>query len=303
MYDRLVVPVPPDPERAKTPEDLAFALAQRDRWERAEWEPQRLLDLLTILKPVVEPIEWDRKHQEQWAAEFKRYESGGMQTAQLVGQILAGHLTGQLLLADLPAKAAGAVAVCPFDSLEKLKEHLGIEETSTFVERREASQGLPGDLVSAIIGREFLVPEDPDRDELYLLQEAVDLVQDEEWRTARSDFHVGMLRFVNDGRTDYDSIKSAVEAMAVEMEKLNKLARRRKIWNGLRRGFFFTQMLAQVASMPINPFAAGQVAATIGQFTASEILGNPADPNQTGPAGAILVDAQRKLGLTLRASL
>ncbi len=301
MYDKLVVPVPPNPERAKTSEDRAFAQEQLGRWQRNGWQPQRLLDILKVIEPVVEPIEWDREHHELWVAQFKEYETGGPQAAKFVGQMLAGYVTGQVLLADLPAKAAGAVAVCPFDSLEKLKEQLGIDEKSALVERQHASRGLPGDLVSAIIGREFLIPEDPERDELSLLQEAVDLVKNEEWRTARSAFHAGMLRFVDDGLTDYDSIKSAVQAMAEEMQKLNKLARRRKVWTGVRRGFFFTQMLAQAASAPFNPFAAGQVAASIGQFTTSEILGNPADPYQAGPVGAILLDAQSKLGLTFTA--
>jgi hypothetical protein len=41
------------------------------------------------------------------------------------------------------------------------------------------------------------------------------------------------------------------------------------------------------------------MAVSVGQFTASEVLGNPADPHGAGPAGALLLDVQRKLDLTL----
>jgi hypothetical protein len=300
MYDKLVVPVPPDPEKAETAEDRAFAEEQEDRWKKEGWKPQRLRDILQIVGPVAEPVEWDRKRHKQWASQYKKISEGGAHGAKVVGEMLAGRLTGQNLLSVVPAKAAGAVAVCPFDSLEALKDELGITETTDLPKRKEASQGLPGSLVSAVVGRELLVPEDPERDEFYLLQEAVNLVQHEDWRTARKAYHSGMLQFVEDGQTDYDSVKTAVEKMAEHLEELDKLARRRKIWKGARRVFFFTQLATQTASAPINPFAAAQVAATIGQYTTTEVLGDPASPYGAGPAGALLLDAQRKLGLTLK---
>jgi hypothetical protein len=299
MYDTLVVPVPPNPETAEPGEDRAFAEDQWERWEKAGWQPERLLKLLEIIRPGAEPIEWDRKRHERWKAEYDKYHAGRAQAANLVGTILAGWLTGQELLSVVPAKAAGAVAVLPFDSLEKLKEELQITETTDLAQRQEASRGLPGNLVSAVVGRDFLVPDDPDRDEFYLLRDAVDLVQQEDWRAARQAFHAGMLKFVDSGRTDYDSIRSAVAAMAGDLETLDKLARSRRIWNGTRRVLFFTQIATQAASAPVNPLAVGQLAVSVGQFTTSEVLGNPADPGRAGPAGALLLDAQRKLGLTL----
>jgi hypothetical protein len=40
MYDRLVIPVPPDPEHTNTPEDRNFAEKQWDRWA-AEYEKSK----------------------------------------------------------------------------------------------------------------------------------------------------------------------------------------------------------------------------------------------------------------------
>lgn len=47
-------------------------------------------------------------------------------------------------------------------------------ETSTAAERLKTGRGIPN-VISAVIGCEFLVPENPDRDEFYLLRKPVDL--------------------------------------------------------------------------------------------------------------------------------
>jgi hypothetical protein len=300
MYDRLVIPVPPNPDQAQTPEDHAFAREQWTRWERAGWQPERMRALLDVVRPVAEPIEWDREHHEQWQQEYAEYESGSPAAANLVARIMAGRVTAQVLLRHLPAKAAGAVAVAPFTSLDDLKRELGITDNDGLVRRQAASRGLPDSMVSAVVGREFLVPSDPDRDEFYLLREAVDLVQQQDYRMARAAFHAAMLSFADAGRTDFDSVRTAVEAMETQLATLDQLARRRRVWNALRRAFFFAQVATDLAAAPINPVAAGRAAISIGQFTTTELLANPADPNQPGPAGALLHDAQRKLKLTLQ---
>lgn len=49
IYDRLVIPVPPDPKHAEIPEDRSFAEKQWDRWERNGWNPKRQQMLLNKL--------------------------------------------------------------------------------------------------------------------------------------------------------------------------------------------------------------------------------------------------------------
>lgn len=296
MYDRLVIPVPPDPERAKTPEDRKFAEKQWERWDRQGWDPERQKTLLDILKPVAVPIEWNRERHELWATE---YEKSKRDAAQQFSEILAGWKTGEVLLNELPAMAGGVVAVSPYSSLEDLKRELGITEKSTKVERLQTGRGLPGNVISAVIGREFLVPEDPERDEFYLLREAVDLVQQVDYRQARADFHNAQQRFINSGKTDLESITTAVNAVAEHLDALKKITRRRRIWNGIRRAFFFTQIATGVITGPINLVTAGKAAIALGKFTVDERLGNPADPNSVRPGGALLLDAQRRLKITL----
>lgn len=299
LYDQLVIPIPPNPEHAESEEDREFARKQWERWEQEGWQPERLERLVEVLRPVVEPIEWDRQHHDVWAREFDDYaHTRPANAADLVGRMMAGWVTGQVLFRDLPAKAAGAVAVAPFTSLDQLTEDLGITETQKLPERLKASQGLPGNLVSAVVGREFLVPTDPEWDEFDLLREAVDLVGSEDYRTARRAFHAGMLGFVRDQTTDYDSVKGAVEAMDAELQRIDQLARKRKRWRRADRAFFFSQLGVDLATAPINPLGLAHAGMAIGAYTTSQQLGEPANPHANGPAGALLHDAQRQLGLT-----
>jgi hypothetical protein len=291
MYDRLVIPVPPDPDHAKTPEDRDFAEKQWDRWKKNGWDPERQQKLLGILKPIAVPVEWNRERHQQWAAS---YEQSKRDAAQQFSEILAGWKTAELLLHELPAMAGGVVAVSPYDSLDDLKRDFGITETSTMDEQLQAGRGLPN-VISAVIGREFLVPEDPDRDEFYLLQKAVDVVKEADYRKARVDFHSAQQKFLRDGKTDLVSVTAAVNAMAEQLDVLNKFAK----WNGVRRAFFFAQIAFDFLAAPIRPVAAGKAAIALGKFTVDERLKNPADPHSVRPAGALLLDARRRLNLTL----
>jgi hypothetical protein len=295
MYDRLVIPIPPDPAKARNSEERTFAAQLRARWE----QPERMLQLLDVVRPVAEPIEWDYEHHTKWLDEFSKYMSGPQSASKLVAPFLQGWATGEVLLKDLPIMAKGAVAVAPFTDLDDLKDKLGITESDGLMQRQGASRGLPASTVSAVIGREFLVPSDPDRDEFYLLKQAVELGADEDYRLARQALNALTLQFIENARTDFDSVRAAVEAMQDQLATLDRLARRRRIGKFVRRAFFFTQVAADVATAPVNPVALGRAAINVGKFTTTELLGNPADPGQAGPAGALLHDSQRKLDLTL----
>jgi hypothetical protein len=301
LYDQLVIPIPPNPERAESDEDRSFASKQWERWQKNDWQPERLEQLVEIMRPVIEPIEWDRHHHQDWVEQFAEYtDKTASDTADLVARMMAGWVTGQVLLSDLPAKAAGAVAVAPFSSLTELTDDLGITESQSLPQRLEASKGLPANVVSAIVGREFLVPADPDWDEFDLLKEAVDLVGNEDYRGARRAFHSEMLRFVGEQQTDHDSVKGALEAMDVQLRQLDQLARSRKRWRRADRAFFFSQIGLDTAVAPLNPVSLLHAGVALGAYTTSEKLGKPADPYNSGPAGALLHDAQRQLGLSGR---
>ena len=143
------------------------------------------------------------------------------------------------------------------------------------------------------------MPEDPDKDEFYLLHEAVDMVQEADYRQARAAFHQAQQRFIKDGKTDIASVTTAVEAMEAQLEKLQRLSKRRRIWKGFRHAFFFTQMAVDLLTATFNPVAASKAAISLGKFTVDEQLGNPASPTYDPLGGALLLDAHHRLNLTL----
>jgi hypothetical protein len=301
LYDKLVIPVPPDPAEAGSPKEHEFASKQWDRWVEAGWQPERQQELLKILSPVVEPVAWDFQHHVEWQIQFDEWLSRSPAArANRLGELMAGWGTGDLLLKELPAKAAGAVAVCPFDSIDELKKQIGITEQSSLRSRREASDDLPGDLVSTVVGREFLVPSDPERDEFYLLKEAVDLVQDVNYREQRRAFHGAQLQFMASGHTDFDSVKGAVDAMDESLEALIQITKKRRFRSASRHGFFFMQAAADFVPGGGTVVKGLDAAISVGRYTASDVLQNPTNPQHNGIAGALLVDAQRQLDLTLQ---
>ena len=70
-----------------------------------------------------------------------------------------------------------------------------------------------------------------------------------------------------------------MKAMETELAKLDRLARRQRIRNAVRRAFFFTQLATNIAEIPTNPTKAARVALIkIADYTTSEWLGQPRPP-------------------------
>ena len=295
MYDQLVIPVPPILHGEASEEEQKAVNEQLAIWRR-ERDPARLDRLLEILGDCAMPVEWTPERHKMWAAE---YEKSKLRATGEFSRILAGYVTGENLLSMVSAMAEGVVAAAPYTSLADLERDLGIKPTSPIADRVTVGRDLPAGALSTVIGREFLVPEDPDKDEFYLLREAVDLVHDQDYREARQLFHSAQQKFLREGKTDLVSVQEAVGALSSHLATLDKLARKRRFWNGLRRGFFFAQITVDLLAAPVNPLSLGHAAIAVGQFSTSERLASSNAQHDVRPGGALLLDAQRRLKLTL----
>jgi hypothetical protein len=277
MYDRLVVPVPPRGE----PDEW-------ERWEEMGWDPPRQQQLLEVLGPVVEQVEWTSLRRYAWEQSYKdRRSSAG----EYVKRSLAGEMSAMGLFDVPPAMARPVVATSPYTSLKELTDDLGI--------RREASRRpLPASTVSAVVGRELLLPQDSSRTELELLQEVVHVVTEEPgYRNARSLLNTRLQNFCRGGFTDHQSVAAAVEEIKGACDELERAVRKRKIWVTSRRLFSFAQIVLGAALTPISPVAIGLVVAGLGQFTATEMLSDPDKPQLQAPDLAMLLDVQHELDL------
>jgi hypothetical protein len=133
-----------------------------------------------------------------------------------VQQSLAFELTAAGLFDEVPAMAKPVVATTPFTSLHDLTRELRITRTPP-------CERLPGSTVSAVVGRQILLPSDPDRSETDLLKEAVHVTTtNNDYRNARADLHTRLADFSRDGFTDLVSLRAAVKAMNESLGEMER---------------------------------------------------------------------------------
>ena len=283
MYDKLVIPVPPSPSG-----DDKETAEERKRWEK--WDPARQAKLMGILGDLAVPVHWNR----QWRDEWEKVAAGGVEGSKMTAGALA---TGHVLLKLVPAMAQGAVAVAPYDSLEAMTKDLGITPGRLTGENLERGANLPRAALTAIVGRTFLVPEDPDKDEFDLLRDAVSVATDVDYREARADLNRGLDAFVNSaGKTDAASIEAAVKHMQRSIDAMRRANIWKRMRNAVRYSVFVGKTAMKVAAAPIAPMLLADTAISVADFTVNEVLA-PAGAKEPRPNGALFVDAQQRLGL------
>jgi hypothetical protein len=279
MYDKLVVPVPPADEPSEW-----------ERWEENSWEPTRQRELLAALGPLVKRVPWNGLRRGSWN---DRYLTTRSSMSGVLKRSLAGELTANGLFDQFPAMAERVIATSPYRSLEELEEELRIHRLSEL-------HPLPGSAVSAIVGREILLPKDVSRSEVELLREAVTVATgNADYQNARAALHQRLQVFSRGGITDAASLKLAIRQIDNACGDLEKAVRKRRIWVNAGRVFAFSQIVLGALAAPLSPVSIGLVVAGIGQFTTSEMLANPNDLKQRAPDVAMLLDAQKRLDLVV----
>lgn len=275
LYDRLVIPVPPYSESE-----------QRGQWAGQGWRPDRLDKLLTILGDRARPVQWDAAWRQIWR---DRHE-GTRAVADRTGET-AFQMTRDVLLQGLPSYVTGVQAVANYASLPDLSTDLGLRPSS-----KADLHGTPG-LFTAILGHEFLYPEDPRRNHEDLLEQAVALSKDRAFVRKRAAFWRWQREFLNDkGIADGHAIKAAVEEMRENLEEVRAALRKEKILTGSRYAFLIGSVglgFMGAGSTGAMVAAAGGAFLSVGQFIADRILDAPAA--EARPA-SLFHDARRHFG-------
>jgi hypothetical protein len=280
LYDKLVIPVPP----ADDPDQAEF-------WE--DFDPDRQKRMVDILgeADLVKPVEWTQWRRDMWQDEWKKSRSA---VAEQARKDLAFEITAMLLKhEEVPRHAQGMVAVSNFHSLAELEEELAIEP-------RVDADPIPGRHVSAIVGRELLVPEADGVDDFDLLEEAVAVAGRSDYREARRDLHDRLRRFVDkDDKTDIESVRAAVRDMNKIVAEMRAMRRKKKLWNGTRRALFFAQLALSIPFAAIPMLAVGNAAIALGTYTVTERL-VALDDDKRASTAAMLLDARSGFDLSKR---
>jgi hypothetical protein len=280
LYDRIVVPFPPDDKEAA-------------RWEGEGWDPKRLERLLNIIgKDRVRTVAWTSWRQDRWRERLQAAETAHAETRDSAFQA-----TRTELAAGVPAHVTAVESLAAYPSLAELEKGVGIRASLG------AGTHLPSGAVTAIVGQEFLVPGGEHRSHEELLREAVDLSSDSEVRRTRADLWRWQYDFVNPrtSLTDAEAVNTAVNQMRDLISEQHAAIRKGKVVTVSRYAFLvgtvtiaaLTGGALPVALSPMAGFAAESFL-SVGQFVAERLL-EPTSGRDLRPA-AMLADAQRHFG-------
>ncbi|HEX7090579.1 MAG TPA: hypothetical protein VF192_10635 [Longimicrobiales bacterium] len=269
LYDRLVVPVPPDE-------------AERARWEREGWQPDRLDALLEILGDRAVRVPWTQDRRNTWRT---RFEASTVVARETPDYAFATSRT--VLTEGLPSHVTGVQAVPSFSSLEEAETELGLRAAPG------DAQPLPGGAAVSVLAHEFLVPDDPaDRND-DCLRAAVDIASDVAYRRKRAAFWRWLREYFDDRNMCHPAaIRDAVEEMEALLEEQRALVRKARIRTIAKYAFAIGGGLAGFgAEGPVALAFAGSFI-SVGGVLADHLLAGPEQPRQV----ALLHDVRKHFG-------
>ena len=265
VYNRLVVPVPPD--------DAV------DAWEQARWEPGRQRTILDILRDGdqrrVEEIPWGPERREEYQAQISHMKSdlaagvafdvAMIQSFQPVGPGTREQLATRMALVDYRseqrdvAKIAGIPPspvdiVAAYGNQQEFISDTGAEPTD--------DSASPGDLLGAF-ALPFAVPADVGGADLDTLKRAVEYANQPQVQQYRQAFHRWRNRMVREGKSPVDAAKD----LQHEINAYASWARSRGHAQIIRRacvvagvGVGLAAALLPVVGLPIAAAATGAAA-------------------------------------------
>jgi hypothetical protein len=132
---------------------------------------------------------------------------------------------------------------------------------------------LPGGTMTAILGHQFLVLDDPRMTEEELLKEAVVLSSERVFRRKRANFWRWQREFMDDkGITDQAAIRDAVKEMRDLLEDEKQLVRKAKIKTSVQFAFLVGSVAIGLVGGPLTPLAIGGAFLSVGSFAADKLF-------------------------------
>jgi hypothetical protein len=268
LYDRLVIPVPPDD-------------GERARWEKEGWQPGRLDALLLILGDRAVPVKWDQRRQGAWRT---RYEAGRGVTQETPDYAFA--LSRTELTHGLPPHVTGVQAVPSFSSLDEAKTELGLRSPAN-------EQLVPGGAAVSILAHEFLVPHDPADRKDDCLRAAVEIASDPSYRRKRAAFWRWLREYFDDKNMCHPAaIRDAVEDMEALLDEQREIVRKTGVKTIAKYAFAIGGSIASFAAAGPTALAFAGSFVSFGGFLADRLITEPEKPRQV----ALLHDVRKHFG-------
>lgn len=253
LYDRLMIPRPPNPEEEAADESLAAEDRGKEytRWREAQWDPDRQLTLLKILreKDLTVELPWDKRAREQWAAFYQGpsdEESKGLvgdarsklllaaqreiemaksqaptdapylATAGLISQYVKGTVQN-----DVARKliALTKVAGTEIQSVVAYSSYVDFVTQQLLRENGNKDESVESDNGYRMFGWQVDVPEDPGLSDEEMLRKAVGLASRSDLREKRQSFHA-QLNQLAEGKVEPAEAVEKMEGLLTEYQAI-----------------------------------------------------------------------------------
>ena len=271
LYDRLVIPYPPNE-------------AEVERWKTSGWDPDRLKNCLQILGDLAVPVPWDEERQEQFKDRWS--------TAKNLDPYYISSLQTKLefevkVPKEFIPTGVGAIRpIAAYQSWDDFKASFNPQPV-TVVQRGDAGR------LMAVLAHEFLVPEDPQADDLENLEQATAIAKDEEFREERNVFHKWLDEKIRTRALEPDVVTELSKKIRA-FKWAKRIDRVRPVAKYAHWTLELLPPTAALVGVPWHVAAAGEAAVRFASF-GLERLGD-ASVQQPTPA-ALFYDAQKRLGL------
>lgn len=280
MYDRLVIPYPPEDKRGL--------------WISENWDPDKLDSFLNVLRwDASDPkrhaikVSWD-----DTAQFFYRQNRAAISGA--VNQDANFAMTARTLAIDLlPPAPEGIIPVAVVANYPTITQAENDWIPNNDLERREK--------LTLALAHEFLVPDPAGKTELELLKEAVDLADDDDFRTKRARMYQWQSDAIRDGLSD----SQAIAEMSQYIYEYGEATR--KAVTKVYKKFVFTlipiglSVIDGISAMHGSAFA-GALTPIAGTGAIASLVNfwifdrQPVVPSADNQAAAMLYTAQEQLG-------
>ena len=209
LFDRLVIPEPPENDKN-----------QYKRWIKAGWQPHQLQETVDRLGDLAIPVPWDQALRDKWRAEFQVLADAERATLRMsmaadaladfqdikradpsqssmcvTRRVIAKKLEGGFGALDPLADEAlyRKIKAIDIDPAANIETVVGYGSYATFSKEIPIDVTHPAtsteESAALLFGWDFLVPEDSDLDDATLLDRAIKLSRQSEFRDSRRRFH------------------------------------------------------------------------------------------------------------------
>lgn len=173
LYDRLIVPYPPNAE-------------ERERWSKQDWKPDILDAKLDVLpEDMLIRVPWDQYAEQRYKSRVAAASDVNFDGGHLVAErckVDAFHMTRMILAQDcLPNLPKGVAKVWALAAYPSLLTYQADQPVASDAARQEA--------LAMVLSHRFLVPEDESKSDNELLVQAIELARRDDFREKRAKFH------------------------------------------------------------------------------------------------------------------